>query len=447
MKKGARTHDLTVGNTWSLLLLFALPTLLSNLFQQFYNIADTAIAGHILGDNALVAIGASSSINSLVFTFVFGLNGGFGIVFAQCFGAKRFDEMNKAIAKSVAINLIMATIICVFSLAFIKPILAMMNTPAALIDDAYSYIIIVLCGSFISMMYNLESTILRSLGDSRTPLYFLILSSVINIVLDIALVKYLHFGVRGTALATVASQFIATVLCFVVIKKDYKIIKLKRDYLLGDKAIFKRLLSAGLTMALMNSIFSIGSLIMQRAINSLGEVVIASHYASRRIAEIFMSPLITLGMACSTFVGQNFGAKKYERIRKGLRVSMVYALAFSVVAFVVLFFAGGHLARLVTGTDNALVVENAQMYLRINAPFYFVLGTLFVLRFSIQSVNRKTPPLISSSMELGTKLLAAFVMIPLWGYVGACVAEPISWCLGAAYLLLVFNKTLKSIGE
>lgn len=445
MKKNGKVTDLTVGSTWRLLLLFALPTLMCNLFQQFYNLADTAIAGHILGDNALVAIGASSSVYSLIFTFAMGLNGGFGIVFAQCFGAKDYDELNKAIAKSLGINIIVSTYICVFSLAFIKPVLAMMNTPTALIDDAYGYIIIILCGAYVAMLYNLESTILRSLGDSRTPLYFLIFSSLINICLDIVFIKYVGLGVKGAALATVIAQLLSSILCFVVIKRNFKIIKLKKSHFLPDRSMLSRLFSAGMTMALMNSIFSIGSLIMQRSINALGETIIASHFASRKIAEIFMSPLITIGTACSTFVGQNYGAKKYDRIKQGIRWSAIYALVFSVVAFFVLFFAGGRLAGLVTGTQNAEVIKNASMYLRINAPFYFVLGMLFVLRFSIQSVDRRTPPLISSSMELGTKLLAAFLLIPTFGYIGACVAEPISWCLGAVYLLFTFRSTLKKI--
>lgn len=445
MRKNSKITDLTVGSTWKLLLLFALPTLMCNLFQQFYNLADTAIAGHILGDNALVAIGASTSINSLVFTFAMGLNGGFGIVFAQCFGAKNYDELNKAIAKSLGINIIVSTFICVLSLVCIKPVLVMMNTPEALINDAYSYIIIILCGAYVSMLYNLESTILRSLGDSRTPLYFLIFASLLNICLDIVFIKYIGLGVMGTALATVISQLLASVLCFVVIKKNYKIIHINKSHFLRDRGMLSRLISAGLTMALMNSIFSIGSLIMQRSINALGETIIASHFASRKIAEIFMSPLITIGTSCSTFVGQNYGAKKYDRIKQGIRVSALYALGFSVVAFFVLFFFGGRFAGIITGTENADVIANAQMYLRINAPFYFVLGMLFVLRFSIQSVDRKTPPLVSSSMELGTKVLAAFVLIPSFGYIGACVAEPISWCLGAVYLLFTFRSTLKNI--
>lgn len=445
MRKQGRITDLTVGSTPKLLILFALPTLLSNLFQQFYTLADTAIAGHILGDNALVAIGSSSSINSLVFTFAFGLNGGFGIVFSQCFGAKKENDLNKAIAKALGINLIVSLSICAFSLLFIKPILALMNTPTALIDDAYSYIIIILCGSVISMLYNLESTILRSLGDSKTPVYFLIFSSLLNIALDFLFVKYLGVGVKGAALATVISQAFSTILCFVVIKSGYKIVSISREHFLRDRAMLSRLISAGMTMALMNSIFSIGTLVMQRSINALGEVVIASHYASRKVAEIFMAPLVTLGTSCSTFVGQNYGAKRYDRIKEGIRWSMIFAFVFSIFAFALLFFFGTRFAGIITGTKSDAVLSNVQMFLRINAPFYFVLGTLFILRFSIQSVDRKTPPLISSSMELGSKILAAFVFIPLWGYVGACIAEPISWCLGAIYLLFTFRGTLKRI--
>lgn len=447
MKKRERITDLTVGSTPKLLILFALPTLLSNLFQQFYILADTAIAGHILGDNALVAIGSSSSINSLVFTFAFGLNGGFGIIFAQCFGAKKENDLNKAVAKALCINVLVSLFICAFSLAFIKPILALMNTPNSLIGDAYSYIIIILCGSVISMLYNLESTILRSLGDSKTPVYFLIFSSVLNIGLDFLFVKYLKTGVKGAALATVISQMFATILCTVVLKKGYKIVKISKEHFARDKAMLKRLVSAGMTMALMNSIFSIGTLVMQRSINSLGEVVIASHYASRRIAEIFMAPLVTLGTACSTFVGQNFGAKRYERIKEGIKWSMIFAFVFSILAFVLLFFFGTDFAGFITGTKNPNILSNVKMFLQINAPFYFVLGTLFILRFSIQSVNKKTPPLVSSSMELVFKILAATVFIPLWGYIGACIAEPISWCLGAVYLLFTFKNTLKTINK
>lgn len=403
----AKTKDLTQGNVAKLLLFFAFPTLLSNVFQQFYNLADTAIAGHILGDNALVAIGASSTVNSLVLSFAWGLNGGFGIIIAQCFGAKDFKKLKKSVAISLSINVLFSLIVCIFGIFMSRPMLQALNTPAARLNEANSYISVILVFIIVPMLYNLEAVILRSLGDSKTPLYFLIFSSVLNIILDYVLIKFTQMGVKGAAVATVLAQLLSVILCFVVILKNFKIIRLKKNDFHFSASLFKNMMSAGMAMAVMNSIFSIGSIIMQGSINALGEDVIAAHLGSRKVAEMFMQPLVTIGTACSTF--------------------------------------GGQIARLVTGSASQVVFDNTQMYLRINAPFYFVLGLLFTLRFSIQSVDRKMPPIISSSMELASKIAAAYLFIPLWGYLGACIAEPLSWTLGAIYLLFVFKKEFKRL--
>ena len=398
----AKTKDLTQGSVWKLLLVFAFPTLLSNVFQQFYNLADTAIAGHILGDNALVAIGASSTINSLVLSFAWGLNGGFGIIIAQCFGAKDFKRLKKSV-------------------------------------------VVILACIIVPMLYNLEAVILRSLGDSKTPLYFLIFSSILNVVLDYVFIKFTNMGVMGAAVATVLAQLLSVIFCFVVILKNFKIIRLKKDDFKFSSALFKNMMGAGMTMAVMNSIFSIGSIIMQGSINALGDDIIAAHLGSRKVAEMFMQPLVTIGTACSTFVGQNYGAGKIKRIKSSIKYSTLYSLIWSVFTFFVLWFFGGQIARLVTGSASQTVFENTQLYLRVNAPFYFVLGLLFTLRFSIQSVDRKAPPIISSTMELASKIAAAYLFIPLWGYFGACIAEPLSWTLGAIYLLFVFKKEFERL--
>ena len=443
----AKTTDLTKGNINKLLLGFAFPTLISNLFQQFYNLADTAIAGHILGDNALVAIGATSSLFSLIMTFANGLSGGFGIIIAREFGAKNESKVKSAVAHSLSINIIIGAVICLLSLVVTKPILTAMNTPAAQFGDAYRYIIVILCTVAVPMIYNLEATILRSVGDSKTPLYFLIFASIMNIMLDWVFMKNLDMGVTGAAVATVVSQLSASLLCLIVIKKNFPVLHITKSDFARDKKLTSDMLSAGMTMATMNSIFSIGSIIMQGAINALGETIIAAHLASRKLAEMFMQPLVTVGLACSTFVSQNFGAKKYDRIAKAIRYSLIYCAVWSVISFFVLWFLGAKATVLITGTGNAEVVRNTAMYLRINAPFYFVLGILFVLRFSIQSINRKIPPLISSAMELGTKIAAAFVFIPMWKYTGACIAEPLSWCMGAIYLSVVFASEMKKINQ
>lgn len=441
----AKTKDLTQGNVAKLLLFFAFPTLLSNVFQQFYNLADTAIAGHILGDNALVAIGASSTINSLVLSFAWGLNGGFGIIIAQCFGAKDFKKLKKSVAISLSINVLFSLIVCIFSIFMSRPMLQALNTPAARLNEANSYISVILVFIVVPMLYNLEAVILRSLGDSKTPLYFLIFSSVLNIILDYVLIKFTHMGVKGAAVATVLAQLLSVILCFVVILKNFKIIRLKKNDFHFSASLFKNMMSAGMAMAVMNSIFSIGSIIMQGSINALGEDIIAAHLGSRKVAEMFMQPLVTIGTACSIFVGQNYGALKIGRIKASIKYSTIYSLIWSVFTFFILWFFGGQIARLVTGSASQVVFDNTQMYLRINAPFYFVLGLLFTLRFSIQSVDRKMPPIISSSMELASKIAAAYLFIPLWGYLGACIAEPLSWTLGAIYLLFVFKKEFKRL--
>lgn len=441
----AKTKDLTQGNVAKLLLFFAFPTLLSNVFQQFYNLADTAIAGHILGDNALVAIGASSTINSLVLSFAWGLNGGFGIIIAQCFGAKDFKKLKKSVAISLSINVLFSLIVCIFGIFMSRPMLQALNTPAARLNEANSYISVILVSIIVPMLYNLEAVILRSLGDSKTPLYFLIFSSVLNIILDYVLIKFTHMGVKGAAVATVLAQLLSVILCFVVILKNFKIIRLKKNDFHFSASLFKNMMSAGMAMAVMNSIFSIGSIIMQGSINALGEDIIAAHLGSRKVAEMFMQPLVTIGTACSTFVGQNYGALKIGRIKASIKYSTIYSLIWSVFTFFILWFFGGQIARLVTGSASQVVFDNTHMYLRINAPFYFVLGLLFTLRFSIQSVDRKMPPIISSSMELASKIAAAYLFIPLWGYLGACIAEPLSWTLGAIYLLFVFKKEFKRL--
>lgn len=441
----AKTKDLTQGNVAKLLLFFAFPTLLSNVFQQFYNLADTAIAGHILGDNALVAIGASSTVNSLVLSFAWGLNGGFGIIIAQCFGAKDFKKLKKSVAISLSINVLFSLIVCIFGIFMSRPMLQALNTPAARLNEANSYISVILVFIIVPMLYNLEAVILRSLGDSKTPLYFLIFSSVLNIILDYVLIKFTQMGVKGAAVATVLAQLLSVILCFVVILKNFKIIRLKKNDFHFSASLFKNMMSAGMAMAVMNSIFSIGSIIMQGSINALGEDIIAAHLGSRKVAEMFMQPLVTIGTACSTFVGQNYGALKIGRIKASIKYSTIYSLIWSVFTFFILWFFGGQIARLVTGSASQVVFDNTQMYLRINAPFYFVLGLLFTLRFSIQSVDRKMPPIISSSMELVSKIVAAYLFIPLWGYLGACIAEPLSWTLGAIYLLFVFKKEFKRL--
>lgn len=439
----SKVQDFTRGNLKKQLLLFALPIFLGNMFQQFYNIADTAIAGHLLGDGALSAIGATAPLNNLILLVAFGLNGGFGIVISQLFGEKNFERLKRAFAQSLLFVLGFSLLVAALSPFLIDPCLRLLNTPKENYGEARSYIYILLLFVIVTMLYNLEATVLRSLGDSKTPLCFVIISSGINIFLDWFFIAKLFLGVKGAAAATVIAQGISCILCAVVILKNYKIIRISKNSFSKDTALSKQMLSAGLAMGMMNSIFSLGSLVLQSAVNSLGSQYIAAGLASRKISDVYMQPLITLGTSCSTVVGQNYGAGEDRRIGNAVKYSTVYSAVWSVFCLVTSFAFGKYFVLWMTGTEDSLIISNAVMYLKINTPFYCALGLLFNLRFSIQSVNAKIPPLVSSFMELAMKVTAAFVLIPKFGYAGACVAEPVSWVLGAVFLIFAFRTAYK----
>lgn len=436
----AKVQDLTNGNIKKQLLIFALPILLGNIFQQFYNIADTAIAGHLLGDKALSAIGSTTSINSLILLVAFGLNGGFGIIIARSFGEKDYEKLKRSFAQSLIFTFAFSLIIAVITPLLINPVLRVMNTPDEIFAEARSYILVLLVCVIVTMLYNLEATVLRSLGDSKTPLYFVILCSFLNIFLDWLFIAKFHLGVKGAAEATVISQGVSCILCAAVIMKNFKIIRLSKESFKKDIELAKDMLSAGLAMGMMNSIFSIGSIVLQVSVNGLGSNIIAANLASRKISDVYMQPLVTIGTSCSTFVSQNYGAGETKRIWKTIKYGTVYSAIWSAFSVITCYFFGRAFITGITGTTDLEIINNALMYVKINTPFYIFLGILFNLRFSIQSINSKIPPLISSFMELGSKALAAFLLIPHFGYLGACVAEPISWVLGAIFLIFAFKR-------
>lgn len=441
----AKAQDFTNGSIKRQILTFALPILLGNLFQQFYTLADTAIAGHILGDSALSAIGATSSVSSLILTVAFGINAGFGIVIAQAFGEKNYRKLKRSFAQSIVFGLIFSVLVAAISPLILNSVLRAMNTPEEIFSEARAYILILLEFVIVTMFYNLEATVLRSLGDSKTSVIFIVISTIINIFLDWLFMAKLNLGVEGAAAATVIAQGISCLLCAAVIVKSFKIIKLEKDSFKKDIPLMRSMLTSGLVMGMMNSIFSIGSIILQSAVNGLGSQIIAAQLAARKISDMYMQPLVTVGTSCSTIVSQNYGAGKIKRIGQAINYSAVYSLIWSVIAVATCYAFGRVLVVAITGTADTVIIDNALMYLKINTPFYFTLGLLFNLRFSIQSIDSKIPPLISSSLELVSKIIAAFVLIKYYGYLGACVAEPVSWVLGALFLIFAFSKAYRQL--
>ena len=310
------TNDMTVGKPAKLILAFSIPMLVGNIFQQFYSMVDTIVVGRFIGVQALAAVGATGAMSFLVLGFIQGLTNGFAVIIAQKFGANNEKGVKRSVAMSFYLSIASTIVITAISLIFAMPLLRIMKTPKDIINDSFKYIAIIYGGTLVVIFYNLFASILRALGDSKTPLYFLILSSVINVILDIVLVVYIPLGVKGTAIATVVSQGISCVLCYVYMKKKFPILKLsKKDWRL-DIALIRRLLNIGVPAAIQYSIIAIGIMILQVAINGLGSTVVASYTAASKVEQLVTQPAATFGTAMATYAAQNLGAKKIERIKE-----------------------------------------------------------------------------------------------------------------------------------
>lgn len=437
------TNDMTTGIPIKVIIQFAIPLLIGTLFQQAYNIIDTMIAGYNLGDDAIAAIGATSALYSVLIYFANGMNNGFGIVMAQIFGAKNLSKMKKAVAATIILNIMTTILLTVIILPFLRLLLHWLDTPQEIFDMAYQYIFIILAGMTATIGYNMCSGFMRAVGNSRTPLYFLIASCGINIVLDILFILGLHLGVAGAALATVAAQLISAILCTIYIIKKYRIyMPEKKDWQLSKELVLE-MLSTGISMGLMSSVLAIGSIILQKGINHLGKDIITAHTASRRLFEFLMMPLQAVAAACSTFTGQNFGARQFDRIRKAMKQVLWLELFWSVISVAISFLCGNMLIRMLTGTGNENIILNAAYNLKVCTIFFFPLGILFVLRNAMQAMGYRIVPILSSSIELVVKILSCIFVIPVMKYTGVVLTEPVIWVMCAAFLSVIYLKTKK----
>ena len=435
-KSRARTLDMTEGEPIRLILAFALPLLLGNIFQQIYTVVDTMAVGYVIGDSAISAIGATSAIYSLIITFANGLNSGFAIVVTQAFGAKNAEKLRRSIVGIFILNAASTLILTVLSCTLLVPLLNFMNTPETIFADAYSYVLVLFIGLFSTVGYNMFSGLLRAVGDSRTPLYHLIFAGVVNVILDLPLV--IIWDVTGAALATVVAQVLSAILCAVSFFKRCRDMVPSREDIRINKELLFELITSGLAMALMMCVVSVGSVIFQRANNLLGEDIIAAHSSSHKIFTIFLQPISALAAALSTFISQNYGAKKHDRIKFALTRAMALQTAWGVLSCALVYLTGGTLIRLLTATENEFIVSNAVMSMRICLPFFPILGALQCLRTAMQSMGCKTAPVMSSCVEVLMKLVGATFLVPAYGYLGSCVTEPMTWTAMLAFLLVAY---------
>ena len=430
-----RQVDLIHGPIFKNLFIFAIPIFISNLFQQLYNAADAMIVGNVLGDTSLAAVGACGSIYELLVGFGLGIGNGLAIVTARAYGAEDAAKVKKTVAGSVVIGLAASAIITVVGLLFLYPLLEVLDTPPEIIDEAYSYIQPIAQYVVVMFAYNLCAALLRAVGNSVMPLVFLIFSSCLNVGLDYWFVAGLGLGVRGASLATVLSQAVSVVLCIFYIARRVKHLVPGKEHFAIEKSLYRELVTQGLSMGLMSSIVSAGSVILQYGINGLGTLVIAGHTAARKLFTFTDMPVIAMATAGSTFVSQNRGADKPERIRKGMRQIWLFGLGTAVVMTALMWVGADVLVRLVSGSSEPVVLENGARYLCWTAPFYSVLGVLLATRYALQSLGQKILPLISSGIELVGKIIFMLVFIPRFGYDAVILCEPVIWCFMCAQLL------------
>lgn len=430
--------DLTKDNILKSMLIFAVPIFISNIFQQFYNTMDTVIVGHYLGESSLASIGAAGAIYELLNGFSIGVGNGLSLVVARCFGAKNEDMLKKSIAGSLVIGIGMTIMIVLLSEFEMYPLLQLLGTPENIINETYSYIHTISLFIGVMFAYNLLSSFLRAIGNSFMPLIFLIVSSAINIGLDLIFLVKFHMGVQGTAVATVIAQGISSVLCLVyIVRKAQILIPGKQHFKIG-KELYVELAGQGFSMGFMMGIVCTGTIILQKAINGFGYLIIAGHTTARKINSFCMMPCSTLAMAVSTFVSQNRGAGHLKRIRQGVKIGIVISAVWGLTAIVIMHLFSERLVSLVSGSGELQILQNAARYLKINSLFYAILGTLLILRNSLQGIGKKITPLVSSCIEFIGKIVFVALFIPRLGYLGVILCEPIIWVLMCIQLLHSF---------
>lgn len=421
--------NLTEGKPLKRILQFALPLFIGQLFQLFYSLVDTRIVGETLGEAALAAVGSTSTLSDLLMSLLMGILNGFGIVIATYFGAKNENNMKKAIASTILFGTGMAIIISVLSLCFLAPLLQFLNVSEDLLPNAKSYISVILAGLVIATLYNVCASILRAIGDSFTPLLFLILSAVLNIFLDYTFILNFHMGVAGAAYATVLSQAVSAVLCFLYMWKKYPNLHLCREDFRLDREVCRRMFATGSSMAFMSAFVQFGTFALQTSINTFGTNTIVAHTAARKATSIFMMPWGALGTTLATFCGQNLGAGKYSRIKTGLRDTVIVGWSWSLLVILMANTIAPQIIQTITATTETEIIETATLYLRVDTAFYFVPTIICLFRNSMQGFGDTKTPVFSSALELITKVAVAFLLAPAIGYWGIIVCEPIAWII------------------
>lgn len=440
-KNGAK--DLTEGKPMKLILGFGLPLLFGLLFQQLYNMVDSIIVGQMLGVNSLAAVGSTGSINFMILGFCIGICNGFAIPVAQAFGARDIENLKKYITNSAWMSILFSIVITTVVGLLTKKILIWMKTPDTIIDEAYLYIFIVFMGIPAIFLYNIVSGILRSLGDSLTPVIFLVLSSLLNILLDIILIKAM--GVAGAAVATITAQGVSGIISLIYMTKKYKHLGFtKKDWKFSPKHCLK-LCGIGVPMGLQYSITAIGSVILQTSVNALGETIVAAVAAGTKISMFACCPFEAMGSTMATFGGQNVGAQKLDRVHQGLKDCLKLGIAYSVLAFVFMLLFGKKLALLFVDSSETELIHYIYRFLIGNSLFYTLLAFVNIVRFMIQGLGYSTFAILAGVCEMLARGLVGFFLVPAFGYLFVTIANPIAWLFADIFLIPAYLYVMKRL--
>ena len=439
------TKELTHGKPLPLILQFAFPLILGYMLQQLYRLCDTVIVGRCLGVNELAAVGSTGAVSFLVVGFATGMCTGMSIPVAQAFGAGDYQKLRKYLANSFYLSALISIVMTVGTVIFTGDLLRLMKTPEELYDFAYDYIFTVFAGISATILYNLLSSMLRSIGDSRTPLIFLAIAAALNIGLDFLFILGFHTGVAGAGYASVLSQGISGILCLIYMFKKYEIFRIRKEEWKLSLSCCGRLVSIGLPMALQFSITAIGSIILQTAVNTLGTVSVTAVTAASKLQMILTGPMECLGITMATYCGQNRGAREFERIRSGIRTSVVVSMIYCVVSAVIIIVLGGWMALLFLDASETEVMAQVKEYLRLNAYFYPTLGLLFILRNGLQGMSYSFLPMMAGVTELIARVLVCVAFVPDFGYTAACMASPVAWIFADTLLVTVYFVKMKSL--
>ena len=439
--------DMTTGSPMKLILGFSVPMLMGLLFQQLYNLVDTMIVGKLLGVQALAAVGATSSLNFLIIGFCLGVCSGFSIPVAQKFGAGDYVGLRKYVANGIWLSVIFSVIMTAGTVIFCKPILQIMQTPDDIFQGAYEYIVIIFIGIPVTYLYNMCSSLIRAVGDSKTPVYFLAIASVLNIVLDIVLIMNFNMGVAGAAVATVITQGVSGLLCLLFIIKKFDILKPRKEERGWNGKYAAALCNMGVPMGLQFSITAIGSVILQSAVNTLGSSSVAAMTAGSKIGMLFTCPFDALGSTMATYAGQNTGAGKMDRIGSGIKSGIFMGSVYSIIALILTYFFSNQIALLFVDQAETAIMADIRMFLIGNGLFYIPLTLVNTIRYLIQGMGFSKFALLAGVFEMVARGVAGFVLVPKFGFIAACLASPLAWIMADLFLVPAYFYCVKKMSQ